>query len=214
MAMIDTLFKRLDRAMGDYTANVENKKCSSMQTSALYTKDGEEVAGNGGVFAQLEAAIDAFASNLSIPYRECPAEYNNTKGNIQNLLSDIQADYDVFVEQYSRTAILKAVEEAFKEVEEEFNGKVEKYKSLITETNGYFETYRAAEESKKKYESYIANAAVDCPPENIASWKQSIGRAVQHMNSSVKQIETKIYEIESLIKEMKTILEEKGYKKA
>ena len=211
MAAIDTLFKRFDRATGDYEANVNQKKCDSKETSALYNKGVVELA--DGKVLNLDNLIVEFLNSLSEPDKSCPEEYSNTKGNLEILTSRINSDLEYFRDNFFSDVIKKAVEDAFVDVESKFNELKGSYDEKVKTINSCFSTYNSAVDAKNKYDRYLANATEETPPQNIASWKQSRGRADEHMRASIRTLESEIPNLENIINNMKKLVLEDGYGK-
>ena len=200
MSAIDTLFKRYDRAEGDYLANVKDKNATIFEESSMYQIDINLVKNS---FDTLTESIDNLINNIN-SNKPDEIHFPNTCDDIQELITDLSGfkDYSATL----ATTIKNASEEAYQEYKSEFNHLTYNYTIVTDGVDNSFQRYYSYKSEIESLETTIADKKANGFDALASAYEEKVTRLRGQMNSCLNSIESSLQVIEDYNVKLKEIL--------
>ena len=200
MSAIDTLFKRYDRAEGDYLANIKDKNATTFSESSIYDNDINLVKND---FDKLATSInDLVGSVNSIKPNE--ERFPNTCSDMRQLIKNLDG-FKVYIDEVA-AKIHDASLEAYQEFSTEFKHLTYEYMTLTDGVDNSFQRYYSYKSEIASLETTIADKKANGFDALASAYEEKVTRLRGQMNSCLNSIESSLQVIEDYNVKLKEIL--------
>ena len=200
MSAIDTLFKRYDRAEGDYLANIKDKNATTFSESSIYNNDINLVKND---FDKLATSInDLVGSVNSIKPNE--ERFPNTCSDMRQLIKNLDG-FKVYIDEVA-AKIHDASLEAYQEFSTEFKHLTYEYMTLTDGVDNSFQRYYSYKSEIASLETTIADKKANGFDALASAYEEKVTRLRGQMNSCLNSIESSLQVIEDYNVKLKEIL--------
>lgn len=199
MSAIDTLFKRYDRAEGDYLANVKDKN-ATFEESSMYQIDINLVKNS---FDELSTSLATLIEKTRsvMPNEE---RFPNTCSKIQQLIKNLDG-FKVYIDEVA-AKIHDASLEAYQEFSTEFKHLTYNYTIVTDGVDNIFQRYYSYKSEMESLETTIADKKANGFDALASAYEEKVTRLRRQMNSCLNNIESSLQVIEDYNEKLKDIL--------
>ena len=200
MSAIDTLFKRYDRAEGDYLANIKDKNATTFSESSIYDNDINLVKNR---FDELSTSLATLIEKTRsvMPNEE---RFPNTCSKIQQLIKNLDG-FKVYIDKIA-ARIHDASLEAYQEFSTEFKHLTYEYMTLTDGVDNSFQRYYSYKSEIESLETTIADKKANGFDALASAYEKKVTRLREQMNSCLNNIESSLQVIEDYNVKLKEIL--------